>query len=174
VTTFDEILTAARRPETTVSLCLRGDLVGPYRELERKLRTASRTQVNLAEPSEASLLAAQMRDIEAQMAAASHTFTLRAMTAHEWSDFLVTRPERDPETKEETFRAAWFDWTCQLVAVSCVDPQMTAEQVAQLCDVLSGGQWDELSNTAFGLNSREVTVPFSVAASALTQDDEQR
>jgi hypothetical protein len=112
-----------------------------------------------------------MQALEAEMTAATKTFRLEAMPAKKWSDFHATQPERaDGEDGEddETWSARWFAWICQLVARSVVEPVvMTAEQVAELCDVLSGGQWDELSETAWRLNSRGVTVPFSVAASAL-------
>lgn len=168
MTEFAELIAGAKRPSTTVPLCLRGDLTAPYRELEQKLSTASRTPPSLGQKSEAMLIAEQMQALEAEMTAATKTFRLEAMPAKKWSDFHATQPERAEDDTDETWSARWFAWICELVARSVVEPVvMTAEQVAELCDVLSGGQWDELSETAWRLNSRGVTVPFSVAASAL-------
>lgn len=174
MTTFDEIIAEAKRPGDSVSLCLRGDLTAPYRDLERQLQTASRTAPSLSQRSEAAVIAEQMRDLEARMAAAARLFSLEAMPAKKWSDFRATQPEKKKDEEGAEFQARWFDWTCQLVARSVVAPVvMTPEQVAELCDVLSGGQWDELSNKAWNLNSGEVAVPFSVAASALIPRSEQ-
>lgn len=168
MTTFEEILAQAKRPGTTVALCLRGDLTAPYRDLERKLQTADRTTPSIGQRSEAALLAEQMRALELEMAEATTTFTLEAMAAKAWSDYHATLPVKGKDETEESLRERFFVWVCELVARSVTGPvRMTAEQVGQLCDVLSGGQWDELSDAAWGLNGQRVTIPFSAAASAL-------
>lgn len=169
MTTFEELLAQAKRPGTSVSLCLRGDLTAPYRELERRLRTASREAPSLGQRSDAAVIAEQMRALETQMAEATTTFTLEALHPKTWSDFYNIRPQRGKEEAEEDWNVRWFGWVCQMVARSVTGPVvMTAEQVGQLCDVLSSGQWDELTDAAWGLNAEKITVPFSVAASALT------
>jgi hypothetical protein len=168
VTTFEELLAQAKRPGTSVSLCLRGDLTTPYRELEHRLRTASREAPSLGQRSDAAVIAEQMRALETQMAEATTTFTLEAMHPKAWSDLYNARPQRGKDETDDDWNVRWFGWVCEVVARTVTGPvKMTAEQVGQLCDVLSGGQWDELSETAWGLNSEKVTVPFSVAASAL-------
>lgn len=174
MTTFEELIAGAKRPTDSVQLCLRGDLTGPYRELERQLRTASRTAPSLAERSPAALIAEQMRAIEVQMAAAEKRFDLEAMLPKDWSDFYGTQPEKKKDEADEAFKGRWFVWVCNLVSRSVVAPVvMTPEQVAQLCDVLSARQWDQLTDSAYGLNANEVAVPFSVAVSALIPAAEQ-
>lgn len=168
MTTFEELIAQAKRPGTSVSLCLRGDLTVPFRELERKLQTASRTSPSLGERSEAAVLAEQIRALETQMAEATTSFTLEAMHPKAWADLWAARPLRKDEEDEQAFLDRWFGWVCTVVARSVTGPVvMTPEQVGQLCDVLSGGQWDELSETSFALNGERVTVPFSAAASVL-------
>lgn len=168
MTTFEELIAQAKRPGTSVSLCLRGDLTVPYRELERKLQTADRTAPSLGQRSEAALIAEQMRALETQMAEATTSFTLEAMHPKAWADLWAARPTRAADEEDEAWQERWFAWVCLIVSRSVTGPVvMTAEQVAQLCDVLSGGQWDELSNTAFGLNGERITIPFSAAVSAL-------
>lgn len=172
MTSFDEILADAKRPELPVHLCLRGDLVGQHRDLELRLQSASRVAPNLKERSEASVLAEQIRDLEAQIAASKRTFWLRAMDPRDWSDFWAEKPERGKEEEEAAFKGRWYVWVCQLVSKCAFDPVMTPEQVDQLVPNLSGQQWDELSDTAYGLNAKGVVVPFSLAASVLTPSDE--
>lgn len=167
MTTFEELIAQARRPGTTVSLCLRGDLTAPYRELERKLQTADRTAPSVGQRSEAALLAEQMRALETQMAEATTSFALEAMHPKPWADLWAARPVKE-SAEDEEFQERWFAWLCVIVSRTVTGPVvMTTEQVAQLCDVLSGGQWDELTNTAFALNGERITVPFSAAVSAL-------
>lgn len=174
MTTFEELIAQAKRPRASVPLCLRGDLTAPHRELERRLQTADRTAPSLGKRSEAAVLAEQIRDLEMQMAEATTSFTLEAMHPKAWADFHATRPIREKTDEDTDFQARWFAWVCELVARSVVAPVvMTAAQVEELVGVLSGGQWDELSNTAWGLNGERVTVPFSAAASALIPRPEQ-
>lgn len=175
MTSFEDIVKQAQRPETSVPLCLLGNLVAPYRELERKLQTASRTAQSLGKPSEASVIASQMRDLEKQMQGATHTFTLRAMKARAWSDFYGARPTTKTEGEtDQQFADRWFAYFCDLVSRCCVDPEMTTEQVGELVNVLSGGQWSELSDAAWNLNANGVAVPFSAAAFVLTPSDEPK
>lgn len=173
MTSFEDILAQARLPETSVSLCLRGDLDAQWRELTRKLEGASRTAASLGERSEASTIAEQILALEAEMSASTVAFTLRADTAKDWSDFQATRPTKKDD-QDETFTARWFDWVCRMVSRAAVDPVMSPEQVGQLCDRISGAQWDELSDAAWNLNSRSATVPFSYAASAMIPSDDQK
>lgn len=172
MTSFEEILAQAKRPEVPVALCLRGDLVGRHREFELKLQSAPRATSNLGERSEASVLAEEIREIEAQINASKQMFWLRAMRPREWSDFRATAPERIEDEPDDAFKERWFAWVCELVSRCAFEPVMTAEQVGELVPNLSGTQWDELSDAAWNLNAKGVVVPFSLAASALIQNDE--
>jgi hypothetical protein len=170
--TFAEIKARASRPETSVSLCLAGSVLARYRDLEQRLERASTVAPSLGERSEASLLAEQLRDLEAEMSDASHTFVLRAMHPREWADFRLTVPERGED--EDAFKTAYFAWLAELVSRCCIDPVMTSAEVTELVDDLSGSQWDKLANETWALNADEVTIPFSAAASALIGSDETR
>lgn len=171
MTTFDEVIAGARRPETAVPLCLRGDLDAEWRELERQLPNASRVAANLGERSEASVLAEKMAALREQMLEAERVFRFRAMHPRVWSDFHATQPEKGKDEDLAEFKARWFAWVCKLVSDCAIDPVMTPEQVAELVDVLSGAQWDQLSNAAYGLNASRQAIPFSAAVSALTPTD---
>ncbi|GIG63606.1 hypothetical protein Lfu02_79780 [Longispora fulva] len=167
MTEFADILAVAQRPATSVPLCLRGDLVAEFRALERDLEQADRRAPSLAEASPAAVIAARMNALREQMLAATVAFRLEAMPPAAWSDFLATQPAKSKDIDEDAFKAAWYAWVCQLVAHTCTDPVMTAEQVDQLVPRLSGEQWARLSDTAWSINASEVNVPFSVAASVL-------
>lgn len=168
-----ELLAMAKRPEDQIPLCLRGDLVVQFRRLEIALQDAPREAPSLGELSPAAIIANHMQDLRAQMQAAEAPFHLRALAGREWSDFRATQPDLkgdDPEADS----AAWFSWVCQLVSRTVIDPVMTPEQVAELCDAMSGEQWIELSDGCWRLNAGKVSIPFSVAASVLTESGEPK
>lgn len=171
--TIKEILAQARLPETTVDLCLRGDLMAQWRQLQSQLETADTTAPCLGQRAPARVIAEQMEDLRQQMASSTITVRLRALPAREWSAFAATRPQPSSDDDDpDQWREQWFAWVAALVARCAIDPEMTAEQVGQLCDGLSGVQWDELSNAAWALNETRMTIPFSAAAYALIRDTE--
>lgn len=172
MTAFADILAQARLPEATVTLCLRGDLAAEWGDLERQLADASTSAPSLAERSPARIIAEQMEDLRARMVASAVTIRLRALPAPVWGQLYAERPIRakDSGESEQAWRDRWYAWVADLVSRCAIDPVMTVEEVGQLVDVLSGVQWDELSNAAWLLNERKVEIPFSAAVSALTQD----
>jgi len=173
MTAFDTLITQARLPETTVPVCLRGDLVAEFQALERQLQTASTVAPSLGERAPARVIAEQMQALREEMTAAEIPVRLRALPALEWANFAATRPapRKDDESKD-AWLARWFAWMAELVSRCAIDPVMTVEQVGQLVDHLSGVQWDDLSNAAWSLNEQRVKIPFSDAASGLTQAPE--
>jgi plasmid stability protein len=111
VTTFEELIAQAKRPGTSVSLCLRGDLTAPYRELERKLRPRAAPHRRSGERSEAAVIAEQMRALETQMAEATTTFTLEAMPRRPGP--TSTRPSRGQgRDRRAGVPERWFGWVC--------------------------------------------------------------
>lgn len=175
MTAFADLLAQAQLPETTVPLCLRGDLVARWRELERQLADADTTRPSMAELSQAQVIAEQMQALREQMQASEVTIRLRAMPALEWSRYAGTRPDPPGEGEDrEAWRTRWFAWVVELVSRCAIDPEMSAGDVTTLVDRLSGAQWDELSNAAWAVNEGTPKIPFSAAASALTQDIEPR
>jgi hypothetical protein len=167
---IDEILATARRPEDTVRLCLRGDLVSAFRDLERRLPDAATAAGNLGERAEASIIAEQMQTLREQMLEAEVPFLLRAKPPKEWNRFHATHPVRGKDESDDDYADRVHGWNCQAVALTCVEPAMTAEQVDELVPNLSTRQWMDLLNRAVTLNVSDVDIPFSEAASALTRD----
>lgn len=171
---IEDILTQAKPPESVVTLCLRGDLVAEYEDLERRLDSASETVESLGDVSPAAEIRARMVDLARDMVSGSVTFRLRAMTAKAWSDLFARQPDMpkpDDEGKvadadADVYRAGMFDWFRLVVAATCCEPEMTPEQAGELADVLSHVQWDELATAAWNLNTGKQTIPFSVAAFA--------
>jgi hypothetical protein len=170
VTSFDDIIAQAKLPETSVGLCLRRDLTARFRELERKLATANTIAANLGERAEATVIAEEMEALRKEMAEHEIQFQLRALPAVQWRRFMASLPQRGKDEAAEDYASKkFYPRVAELVSRCCVDPVMTPEQVDQLVDVLSGGDWDSLSTAVWGLNDDREGIPFSVAAYAATQ-----
>jgi hypothetical protein len=171
VSTFDDIMASAKPRETSVTICVAGDLAGQHEALNEQLIAAQRKQVTSIEGNpEAVALAQQIRDLEQQMQEATHAFTFRAMSARDWSNLVAEHPAR--ADKSEAFNVE----TLPLAVIkACIaDPVMTGEQVDRLAGVLSDAAFDALFDAAWRANKSGPSVPFSKAASATLQNSEPK
>lgn len=170
---IEDILAVAELPEDTVTLCLRGALVGKWEELEHKLASASNEALSLGQPAQATQIAREMQSLRAEMAQHEVPFRLRALPAVRWRKYYATLPEPgDTEELKASYDDRFHTWVCGLVSACCYEPAMSAEQADQLSGKLSGQQWRQLTDAAFNLNVERVDVPFSAAASAMTRVSE--
>lgn len=169
---FDDIKKLASRPTTTVPLCLAGELVEEHAQLERQLAEAPEP-TSLGDRSPKRVIAEQILAVQEQMREATVDFHLRAWPSRDWAVFFADRPERKENESATDWEPRWFAWQAEMVSRTCVDPQMDAEQVGELVDLLHFRAWTELATKAYVLNMGEVDVPNSEAASELTRDSEQ-
>lgn len=167
----DALLAQARRPEKTVSLCLRGDLQAEFERLDVEHAKAVSSATDSLAGNGALAIAQEMEALRDQMAESTLTVTLRALPRAEYSALVLAHPERRDEAGDpfpvdrdngfnvETFYPA-------LIRACVVDPELTETQWSTLLDeTLSDRQFDELAYAAVGVNRGPVSVPFSPAAS---------
>ncbi len=167
--TFEEVKAKASRPTQVVTLVLDGEALGDVQELERRLAEAP-LPTSLAEQSPQSKYREQIEAAQQRAEESKVPFRLRALSGAEWMSFTaVSQPQKQPDETDDAFQGRWFAFVCEMVARTSVDPVMTPEQVHELVDHLPASSWDALAEAAWELNTRKVTVPFSAAASALTQ-----
>lgn len=173
--TVADIVKKNKRTEDHVTLNMRGDLVPEYRRLEVALANASETPESLGDLSPAAEIRQQMAAIAAEMVADSETFYLRAMPSLPWSDLMVLQPDTptpddDGELDDKVaakFREEWHTWLCTVVAGTCYDPAMTADEAHELsASGLEDTEWDKLTQAAYAVNLREKPIPFIAAAFA--------
>lgn len=166
---IDDIIAGARLPEKTVPLCLRGDLQAQWEDLERELRAHQGTadEEALAGDQVARDLAERMEAIAQEMTDHQVVFRFRGLPKRAYSDLLAQH--QAPEDKRELAVDGldWDTFPTALIAACAVDPEMTVEQAGRLAQTVTDRQWDDLFATAMALNRAEVSVPFSLAASAI-------
>lgn len=161
MTTFADIKAAAKLPEKSVEVCLRGDLQAEYEGLERDLKRAKAASVGTLAGSneDAKAIEELMAGLREQMRESTYVFTLRALPKKKWSDLHAQHGPRD-EDRSNRLDYHGDDFPLAAVQACCIDPVMSVKEVEELCDeVLTQGQWDSLFIAAFLLNKGDVEVP---------------
>jgi hypothetical protein len=161
-------LDAARLPERSVELCLRGDLVAELQELQREMTDAEREEkaAGSLDGGRARELAEQINALREQMLDDTIVVRLRALPRKKKRDLTAAHPPRDDN---ETDRLVGFNQdtlTAALLRACAVDP-LDEEDWARFEEVLSDGQWQALNNAVWSVNSQDVDVPFSRRASQI-------
>ncbi|MBX6360096.1 MAG: hypothetical protein IRZ03_08455 [Acidobacterium ailaaui] len=164
---LDALLASARRPETVVSICLRGDLQAEWETLDRKLNELRARHFKLAESKEERDLAKRIIDLEHQMAEATIHIKLRGLDRKTWRDLVAEHPVRKDNETDAVLGVNQNTFFDALIARCIVEPEMSEEQVSALLDTLTSQQFDKLAQAAWDLNRRDSGVPFSLAASQL-------
>jgi hypothetical protein len=171
VTDFADIRKHATLPTRTVSLCLAGELAEEVGELERQFLELGPAE-NLGD-SRKRELAEEITAKRDEMREAGVDFRLRALPAREWSKLWAHFPTREEKETDDAFEARRWPFFAEMVSRTCADPEMSVEQVGELCDMVHASAWNALANACLNLNMGEVDIPNSVAASELTQDSTQ-
>lgn len=170
MSTLDAFIGSTVRPERSVRLCSRGDLTGALEQARRELATAqSRKQTSLSDGGGVATAEARVAELEAAVDADSTTFTLRGISARQWSDLVAANPPRDGDAGDQAYGYNTATLFLDLVTACLVDPAATRDQVEQLADALSSGQWDALAEAAVAVSRGKVDVPFSPPVSPATE-----
>jgi len=161
---IEDILKAAKPREKTILVCIRGDLAGEAERLQDELSRVSEDwePSDLTDVHPGRAIAEQLKAVHAQVREAEEPFTLRYIGDRAYSDLLAAHP---PQSDEEAFDSVAFPRA--LVAASCVQPEMSEEQVIELFEVINEGEIKKLFDAAWDVHNSSDVIPFSLAASAL-------
>lgn len=171
---FVDMLAQARPAERVIRLCLRGDLVAEYEELDRhRAEVVNKVDRSSLAGSPAVAIARQMEALQEQMKDFTYPFRVRALTRKTYQALVAAHPPRRDEKGEvlEADREMGINqntfWD-PLIRACVVDPVMDDEQWARLLDeLLSDRQYEQLGIAALAVCRGNVDIPFSSAASDL-------
>lgn len=165
-------LKAAKFPEKTVDICLRGDLQSEWEDLHRQLadvETAAAKDKRLNGDKRAREIAEQITAVQDQMHADTLVFRLRGLPKKQWDKLLKEHPPRKDNTEDaqlgynvDTFMAALIR-TCTY-SPDDLDDEGWAELLE---DVATEWQFAQLQDAALAVNVRKINVPNSFAASQI-------
>lgn len=172
---FDDLLKSAKLPEASVPICLRGDLAIQFEQLERELEEAREAEGNsLADGGRVREIAEEIERVRAEMREHTHPFAFRGLPKQKFRDLVEEHPARKDEDDDAVMGVNISTFPQALIAACCTDPIMTAEQVHQLCELLTEAQVGELFSCAYSLNKLKVDVPKSVLASEILAKHAQK
>jgi hypothetical protein len=165
-----DIIAAARLPERTVIICVRGDLVADIEALEAEAARINGERATNGRMS--SKAGAQIKAIAEQVAAkqaemADHTLTLRvrALKPSVWREIL----SRYPGKKDSGMVVDLLPFMGEAIPASVVDPELDADDWVNLTGALPNAEMGKLIDAVWELNTQGVDVPKSRLVSAVTQ-----
>lgn len=160
---IDDILSAAKLPETTVRIPLPDPaLADEHQRLDAELKALGEFDPSsIGEANPRHDLAARLTEIEAEMKASEVPFKFRALGRRKYRELIDAHPGEDGQR----FEVVGFSRA--LISACCVDPLMTPTDVDRLFDVLNEFAVEVLFMAAYSVNEGPARVPFSAAASEL-------
>lgn len=165
------LIANAKRPERSVTVNLRGDLIAQIQDLEAELRKIQQrdTTTRLVDHPDAVALAEQIHALESEADESLLALRFRALSGPEWRRAITAHPPT-AEQREEGYIADSNAVAEAVFRDSLVDPDLDDDDVSALHDALTEGQWAGIVNTIFQLNGGDNTVPFSQIASLVHQN----
>jgi uncharacterized Ntn-hydrolase superfamily protein len=178
--TIKDRLKAAKLPERSVQVCLRGDLAAEFDELERRLaavRAEERaggdrpSSQRMGQKSEAVVLAEKLTALRRKMAEEMLDIRVRALPRAEWQRHVREHP---PQKGDEGDEAMGVDFNALMAVVTplcIVEPEMDDEDWAALDSVLSSADYDRIMGAVWEVNRTGVDLPKSRLASLVMAEN---
>jgi hypothetical protein len=166
-----ELLAAAKLPERSVSICLRGDLVADINALERELAAEvaeQTTNKRLGSKSKAKELADAIEGKRAEMAESTLDMRLRALTAGRWRELV----RKYPPTKDDQtgLGVDLLPFMGEAIPASVVEPaDMDEDDWQTFNDNVPPSEINRLMNLVWELNTQGVDIPKSRLASVVNR-----
>lgn len=169
---IDAIVDGAQRVRRSMPLCLRGDLVAEYEELERQRdeaeKAAEQTDLgdSLASTKPTAAIDARMDGLRAEMLAGTITVVMQSMPRKEYNKLVKQHPPRRDEDGAIYAEDRALDINMEtfwepLIRACWVSPVLTKARMTRILDeIVSDQQYSELADLAMKVNRGKVDVPF--------------
>lgn len=184
-----DLIRAAKRPERSVELCLRGDLQSEYERIERRLNQGLMRRADTFDGAGA---VTRMEEIRAEMRAATVTARLSSIGLERVANLMAGHPPREKSSRDAQLGFNTRTFYPALIRAACAeivqgddtlalhdedgkpnDAMSAADWGEQAGDDypasgflgnLSSRQYQELRDAAWAVDQDEVEVPFSPLA----------
>lgn len=174
---LDEILNGRKRPQKSIPICLRLDVVAEIEELERQIQSGKGNAADdlrmVSGEAETAELADRIRELEAVAHQYSIDLRVQALDRTEWPEKVAVYTETDDTGEKKLNLPGLIEHVLSMPGV-IVSPEMTTEQRTNLLSGLSDGQWEKVMNDVFQLNRRTVDVGKSLTASLVTRPKNEK
>jgi hypothetical protein len=176
-----EKLKAAKLPEDSVEITLRGDLVAVIKEAEAELTSLRQHDATAPEvgrrlgaappssdPREVEL-AQLIHDAQLEEEDGRLTVRMRAHTRVDWKKRIREHPPRADNTTDRPWGCNTDTFFPVVIREAIVDPELDDEDWDNLQTATAGGEWDKLIDCVYRLNREAVDVPKSPLASMVLE-----
>lgn len=169
---FRAKLAAASLPERVVTIYLDGALLAELDQATAELEQAHTPgdDDRFTGNSAARAAARRIEQLQAQMAESQVQIRLRAVPRRRWLGFVAEHPPRDNDEGDTALGVNTATFYDALIRECMIDPQLSDDEYEQLLDALTSKQFDTLADAAWGINRRDVDVPFSGLASVILRN----
>lgn len=165
------LIKGARRPERTVLVCLRADLQAEIGDLERQLAEIEDRGSSLAGNPQARALAERQQQVRDEMHEHTVTFRVRGLSRERWTRLVAEFPARKDNDADKALGVNLDDFAEAMLRECIVEPTLDEEDWSQLLtEALTDATYNLLVNACWGVNQRDVDIPFSRAASLILQN----
>lgn len=174
-------IAAAKLPERTVDICLRGDLQADWEDLRRQIvaleaEAQADDRLNSAARKQQRDLAVRLEELEAEMRDQTIVFRLRALPRKQWDALMKEHPPRS-DNDEDTYLGYNPDTFMSAAIQACTysPDDLDAATWDDLFDNrLTRQQFAELQDAMMALNVRKVSIPNSRAVSRILKASDGR
>lgn len=178
-TTVEDLLAEVAPRVITARVLLRQDLLDQHAVLQHALEVAvqadrGRGEGALDEEPEATIIAAQLTELEAEIDAAKRDFVFRRVGKKAWADLLAAHPP----TKEQRSANPRIDnnpetFPLAAIAASCTSPRMTVEQAQKFEEILDLTQFQQIYQACLDANIGGGDSPKSALAGGIARANAQ-
>lgn len=176
MSTIKERLAAAKLPERSLEVCLRGDLAAEHDDLERQLKVARQSEgggrKRVGSKSDAKTIAEKMQAVREQMAGEMLELRIRALPRAEWQALVRKNPPVKDDEGDKALGVNLAGLMEEAIPRCVVEPELDADDWEQLNTVLSAAEYDRLLSVVWDVNRSGVDIPKSRLASlVMTESD---
>ena len=175
--TVQDIIRSAKLPETTIELCLAGDLIADINECFNAIidtRGLPETKRKRAESANRKLYA-RVDELRDEMGEAIVSLRLRARDKTRWRKLIDVHPPRKGNKGDAEAGVNLDSFVEAVLRESFVnEPELTPEDISNLFAVCPPGEYDRLTAAMWALNRGAVVIPKSpreLAAAQRSDDD---
>ena len=169
VSDVSAIIAGAKRPERTLELCLRADLVGALEDAQRRLQAeAERPRTSLGDAGDVDSIRAEVERIKEEAKEHTIVFRFRALNHYEVQQLVADLPPREGNKADKMLGFNQDALTWNLFQKCCYEPALSDDDVVALIGtvdevgngILSPSQWRRLDETLDSLNFAARDIPF--------------
>lgn len=166
MTDLHALIADAKPPARTVELCLRGDLVAA---LEQATRDAAQAKA-LGDTAAEKVAQENALAIRRDMAAAVIVVRFEAIPRRQWLTMMGEHPPREDNPTDERSGFNTETFYEAIVRASWASPDIDPADLDALLNAVNDGQFNELAEAAYTVNTRGAVVPFGWRGSSPTTD----